>query len=101
MSKEEIKKAVLNALQNSDFKNDIQRVSLFGSHLTETATPISDVDLLVSFVPNAIVGFRKLSRIKFDLENKIGLKVDLVTPDALSKYLKEDILKNAEKIYEG
>ena len=101
MSKEEIKKAVLGALQNSDFKNDIQRISLFGSHLTETVTPISDVDLLVSFVPNAIVGFRKLSRIKFDLEDKIGLKVDLVTPDALSKYLKEDILKNAEKIYEG
>ncbi len=101
MSKEEIKKAVLNALQNSDFKNDIQKISLFGSHLTETATPISDIDLLVSFMPNAIVGFKKLSRIKFDLEDKIGLKVDLVTPDTLSKYLKGDILKNAEKIYEG
>jgi len=101
MNKDEVKKAVLNALQNSDFKNDIQKVSLFGSHLIETATPASDVDLLVSFVPNAIVGFNKLSRIKFDLEDKIGLKVDLVTPDALSKYLKNDILKNAEKIYEG
>ena len=99
--KNEVKKAVLSALQNSDFKNDIQKISLFGSHLTETATPTSDVDLLVSFMPNAIVGFSKLSRIKFDLENKIGLKVDLVTPNALSKYFKNDILKNAEKIYEG
>jgi len=82
-------------------RSPFQKVSLFGSRLIETATPASDVDLLVSFVPNAIVGFNKLSRIKFDLEDKIGLKVDLVTPDALSKYLKNDILKNAEKIYEG
>jgi predicted nucleotidyltransferase len=101
MSKNKVKKAVLNALQDSDFKKDIKKVSLFGSHLTETATPTSDVDLLVSFMPNAIVGFSKLSRIKFDLETKTGLKVDLVTPDALSKYFKNDILKNSEKIYEG
>ena len=35
-----------------------------------------------------------------DLSEMLGLEVDMVTPQALSKYIKDGVLQQAETIYE-
>jgi len=100
MSKQQIKEKVLKAIENDPHKKDITKVSLFGSQLDETAKGDSDVDLLIEFDPNAVVGFFKLSDIKRNLEKHIGQEVDLVTPSALSEYFRDEVLSQAYPLYE-
>lgn len=99
MNKEQIKQAILENIENSEFKKDIKSISLFGSYISNKNTTDSDVDILISFHPQATVGFFKLSSIKRSLENSINREVDLVTPEALSQYFRQNVIKHAEQIY--
>ena len=81
-------------------KDDIKKISLFGSHLDDTAKHDSDVDLLIEFKPKAVVGFFELIQIQENLAKNLGTKVDLLTPRSLSKYFRKDVLKQAELLYE-
>ncbi len=59
----------------------VQRIALFGSTARDEARDDSDLDILVAFdVTPTLDTFMGL---KFFLEDHIGRKVDLVTPDAL------------------
>ena len=100
MSKEQLKKSILEAIENDPNKKDILKVSLFGSYLSGKPKKNSDVDLLIEFDPKAIVGFFKLSDFKNNFEKHLGKEVDLVTPEALSKYFKDEVIKQAYLIYE-
>ena len=82
-------------------RNRIRRLSLFGSFVRDDFGPDSEIDVLVEFAPDARVGFFKL----FDLEQQLsemlgGRKVEINTPNSLSKYLREDVLAEAEVQYE-
>jgi predicted nucleotidyltransferase len=100
MDKEQLKTRLLEAVKSNPHYGDIRSVSLFGSHIHGTADEDSDVDILVEFVPQATVGFFKLAQIQRSMAAFIGRKVDLLTPDALSKYFREKVLQEAERIYE-
>ncbi|WP_324718070.1 nucleotidyltransferase family protein [Carboxydochorda subterranea] len=80
-------------------KHDIQELSLFGSVLREDFRSDSDVDVLVQFNPGVRTGLLEYCRILEELETLLGRKVDLVTPDGLSPYLKDRILASMEVIY--
>lgn len=95
----QIKETILKAIKDNPFKNDIKKAFLFGSYLDNEQKEDSDVDILIEFKPSAIVGFFKLAQIKKNLENSIGKKVDLLTPESLSKFFKADVLNRAEIIY--
>jgi len=73
----------------------IESISLFGSVVRNEATDESDIDLLVEFNPDARVSLFQFSRLRRDLSKILQCNVDLVTPDALHKDLKADILKEA------
>ena len=100
MSKEKLKKSIRQAIENDPHKQDILKVSLFGSQLAENAQGDSDVDLLIEFEPKAVVGFFKLSDIKRNLEKYLKKEVDLVTPSALSKYFRDEVIAQAYPLYE-
>jgi uncharacterized protein len=70
-------------------------IRLFGSVARGEAGVGSDVDLLVEFEPSAHIGMFEFSRLRRDLSRLLGCEVDLATPDALHKMLKEDILREA------
>ena len=91
---------MLEAVKENPYEADIKSVALFGSHVHGTARADSDVDVLVEFMPEAIVGFFKLARIQRSMSAFIGQKVDLLTPDAISKYFRHKVLQEAERIYE-
>ena len=100
MKKQEIKNKVKKIIEKSDFKEDIKRASLFGSYASGKAKKTSDIDLLIEFKPTAKIGFFKLIEIQNNFEHSLGRRVDLLTPEALSKYFKKEVLKKAEIIYE-
>jgi uncharacterized protein len=81
-------------------KNDIRKLSLFGSALRNELRPDSDLDLLVEFKPGHIPGLLDISRMEIQLSEVIGRKVDLRTPEELSRYFWEDVVRTAEVQYE-
>ena len=52
--------------------NGIQRLSLFGSVLTDRFGPESDVDVLIDFLPGSVPGFFRLAAIEADLAQLFG-----------------------------
>ena len=73
----------------------IKDILLFGSAARGEAVTGSDVDLLVEFESSAHIGMFEFSRLRRELSQLLGCEVDLATPDALHKDMKEDILKEA------
>jgi predicted nucleotidyltransferase len=73
----------------------VRSIRLFGSFARGEGSPGSDVDLLVEFEPAAHVGLFEFIRLKNELSELLGCTVDLATPGALHKAMKDDILKEA------
>ncbi len=82
-------------------RNQVRRLSLFGSVLREDFGPDSDVDVLVEFEPGTRIGLIRLSGLEIELSNIIGRKVDLNTPGFLSKYYRDQILTEADVQYDA
>ena len=82
-------------------KNKVQELSLFGSRARGDERPDSDFDLLVDFLPNSGITLFEYSRMQIDLEEIIGVKVDLVSKKGLKPYVRDSVLSDAQPIYEG
>ena len=81
-------------------RHHIRRLSLFGSVLRGTDGPDSDVDLLVEFEPSHVPGLIALAGIEAELSELIGgRRVDLRTPQELSRYFRDEVLKAAAVQY--
>ena len=78
--------------------NHIRRLSLFGSILRDDFGPDSDIDVLVEFEPGATPGFGFIG-IQDELSEILGRRVDLHTPASLSKYFRDEVLREAEALY--
>ena len=80
----------------------ICRLSLFGSTLAGTERPDSDVDLLVEFEPGCEPGLLGLASMEAELAAMLGgKKVDLRTPQDLSRHFRDQVLRTAEVQYAG
>jgi len=77
----------------------ICKLSLFGSVLRDDFTPDSDVDVLVEFEPERVPGLIGFVGIEEELAQMLGRKVDLNTPRSLSKYFRDEVLREAEVVY--
>lgn len=81
-------------------RNHILKLSLFGSVLSDDFGPESDVDVLVEFEEDHTPGFFELARMEEELAGLLGgRKVDLRTPQDLSRYFREEVLASAEVQY--
>jgi hypothetical protein len=69
------------------------RVRVFGSHAKGAVTEASDLDLLVDLEEGR--DLLDLVGIKQDLESLLGRKVDVLTEEALSPYLRDKIVQEA------
>ncbi|MFC1653003.1 nucleotidyltransferase family protein [Planctomycetota bacterium] len=101
MGKDELKNKLGLAIAGLPHVKAIKSLALFGSHVNGSPDIDSDVDVLIDFFPSAVIGFFELSDIQNHLESAIGMKVDLVTPQAVSKYFRDQVLTQAEVVYEG
>ena len=87
--------AVLRSERHKFSEFPIRALFLFGSVVHGTAAPGSDVDILVEFEPGSHVGLFEFARLQRRLSDVLGVPVDLATPDALHKALRDIILKEA------
>jgi predicted nucleotidyltransferase len=78
-------------------KFEVETIGFFGSFSRGEQTKKSDVDILVVFSKDAHVGFFKFLELEEFLSRKLGVRIDIVTKDALKPMLKERILK--ETVY--
>ena len=75
-------------------------MAFFGSVLRADFGPESDIDVLVEFEPSHVPGLFGIARMERELSTLFdGRKVDLRTPEDLSRYFREDVLKEAEVQY--
>ena len=80
-------------------RNHIERLSLFGSVLTDEFRPNSDVDVLVRFEPSFVIGLGIL-KLEEELSALLGgRKIDLVNEKYLNSRLRDRILQSAEVQY--
>ena len=79
-------------------RHHIHRLAFFGSVLRDDFGPKSDVDVLVEFDPDHIPGL-SFFRIEDELSQVLGRKVDLNTPQSLSRYFRNQVLAEAEVQY--
>ena len=76
----------------------VASLEVFGSAARHEDRPDSDVDLLYELKPHARLGFRL-----FDLEDELaalfGRPVDLVSRKSINKYIREQVLADAQPLY--
>ena len=77
----------------------IKRLSVFGSALRPDFGPDSDIDVLVEFEPDRIPGLFGFAGMELELTRMLGRKVDLRTPEDLSRYFRQEVLAEAQTQY--
>ncbi|MDJ0903838.1 MAG: nucleotidyltransferase family protein [Xenococcus sp. MO_188.B8] len=100
-------------LQNIDLQIDdirqfclkwqIIEFALFGSVLRDDFKPDSDIDILVSFAPNAKRGLSEMLQMQDELQVIFKRKVDLIVKAAIKRsenwLRRKNILESAKIIY--
>jgi predicted nucleotidyltransferase len=79
--------------------NSVAELSAFGSTVRGDAGAASDVDLLVSFKPEAKVGLIAFNRLRRELEAALGRPGDLVPRDGLKPLIRDEVLGQALLLY--
>ncbi len=79
-------------------KHHIKKLAIFGSVLRPDFRDDSDIDVLVEFDPEHIPGLAFFA-MQDELSGILGRKVDLNTPNFLSKYFLDEVLREAEVQY--
>ncbi len=95
---QDLKQKIIKAVESNPHKDVIKSISIFGSYIHGNPKPDSDIDLLLEL--EKTVGLFTLADIQFNLEKKLGMKVDLVEKNSLDKYIKDNVLAEAKKVYD-
>ena len=81
----------------------VSRLEIMGSFARGDEGPESDVDILVTFEPDSVVGLEFVA-LKNELESLTGRKVDLLTRESVmrspNKYFRRFALRKTDPIYE-
>ena len=92
-----IQKLSTNSAEIKDF--GVRRLGLFGSFAKGTnISRDSDVDFLVEFETGKKT-YDNFMNLSFYLEELLDRKIELITPQSLSKYIGPHILKEVENVY--
>lgn len=78
----------------------VRRWGVFGSFVNGTPSDRSDIDILVEF-ESGKKSFDNFMRLAAFLEQQIGRRVELVTPESLSPHIGPHILREVEYASSG
>ena len=77
-------------------RHHVAKLSLFGSALREDFGASSDIDFLVEFEQGRVPGFLGIAAMERELSALLdGRRVDLRTPQDLSRYFRDEVLDAA------
>ena len=88
-----IPRALADELLRIAERHGVDRVRVFGSHARGEASPDSDLDLLVRLLPGH--GFSDFMAFCDEAETALGQRVDVVTEDGLSPFIRDRVLAEA------
>lgn len=94
MNRDEVIRSIREHLPDLE-KFDVRSIAVFGSVARDEATADSDVDVLVEFGRATFDGYMGL---KFFLEDLLGRRVDVATPDSLRPRARERVLREAVNV---
>lgn len=78
-------------------KYGVKQLGIFGSFVRDEAMDYSDVDFFIEFYPEQ-KNFDNFMDLGFFLQEITGRKIELITPQSLSKYIAPHILKEVEYV---
>lgn len=84
------------AIREVAYKYNVTNPRVFGSVLHGVDSEKSDLDQLVD--RTAITSLFDIVRIKFELEELLGVKVDVLTPDSLHENFRDIVLSEAAPV---
>jgi len=96
----ETKAQLINLLEQhkaSILRYGVSRIGVFGSFVRDESTLDSDVDFLVEFRAG-MKSYDNYIELAYFLEDLLGRKIELLTPQSLSPYIGEHILKEVEYV---
>jgi uncharacterized protein len=78
-------------------KYHVKTIRIFGSRVRGEARSDSDIDLLVTF--SKPISLLQMVGLERELSAIVGCKVDLLTTQSVSRYLKNRILRESRQVY--
>ena len=78
-------------------RNNVTMLGLFGSYARGEESEESDVDFIIEFSKNN--GLLSLIKLKRELSEILGKKVDLLTERSISPYIRQNIMNDLKVIY--
>ena len=88
---------IMSSIRDDVKKFGVRKLWLFGSYVREEQKKISDIDILVKFEKGKKT-FDNYMELKFFLEEKLGVKVDLIPAESLRPEIKDHVWKEAVSI---
>lgn len=88
---------IINKLVTILKKHGVKKIEIFGSYARGEATPKSDLDVIVEFKERK--SLLELVGIEQELEDELGIKVDLLTKASISPYLIKKIEKESKVVF--
>ncbi len=79
-------------------RNHIRKLAFFGSVLRDDFGSNSDIDVLMEFESGKTLGFAFFA-MQEELSKIFGRKVDLNTVGFLSKYFRDEVVREANLVY--
>ncbi len=76
----------------------VNSLGIFGSFCKGTNSETSDVDLYLDFDPSQ-KSFDNFMDLSFFLEELVGRKVEIITPQSLSKFIGPHILNEVQHVF--
>ena len=83
-------RAVIRALVS---EHGLKNPRVFGSVTRREDAELSDLDILVDPLPNT--SLLDLAKLQLSLEKRLGIHVDVLTPNALPESFRNQVLNNA------
>ena len=93
-------KSIKEKIQSLCEANGIIFMALFGSFARKQETKKSDIDVVIKFDEHQAKSLLDLIHAEHEMQKIFHKKVDLLTMDSISPYLKSDILNSMKVVYE-
>jgi len=90
----------MRAIQELCRRYHVAELSLFGSAVRDDFRPDSDIDLLVTFHPEAKIGLVAFVGLQQELSDLLHRPVDLVSKRGLKPAIRDEVLTSARVLYE-
>lgn len=81
--------------------NQVVFAAVFGSHAKGNVTNSSDYDFLIEFSPEKKYTLLHLAGLKQELEEVLQKPVDVVTPNGLDHYIKQEVIDSVIPLYDN